>query len=215
MDMRMVRVKQQLLLELGAQKENALNRQAASPAEADRLTQPPPSGNTDGKEKQAAITSVDKLTRTPPSGNTESGKKQAASTSVVPASNATQPTAVEHVTTLNTKEIKDPTKGPSRVAVDAYPVDGAGAFPGANLEGTTDKYFRQQIASFAALEELTNKRRGTLEEIKVITAWQANSLSDTGVGNTAKQQENLRELDNLVKMAKVLQEMAVSSADII
>lgn len=85
---------------------------------------------------------------------------------------------------------------------------------GSQREGTAEEYFLQQIASFAALTELSRNERETLEDIKIITAGPAKSLSSPRMSGAVKQRENLRELDSLVNMANVLQQMAVCYTDL-
>lgn len=99
----------------------------------------------------------------------------------------------------------------NKAVESAHPVDGAFSAPEPGLGETTETLFRRKVAQFKSLDELTKKDRGTLDSIRRLTAGQVNSRQAAELGDTWKKEENFTELDNLVKMANVLQEVAVSS----
>lgn len=81
---------------------------------------------------------------------------------------------------------------------------------------TERESFRRQIAGFSGLHELARENAAILEEVRqLIPEHGDSSFARTQVGgNSLVCQESLKELDNLVKMATVLQELAVSLADV-
>jgi len=74
--------------------------------------------------------------------------------------------------------------------------------------------FLRQMAGFSELHELARQNVATFEEVrKLIPEHGDSSFARTqDVGNSLFCQESLEELENLVKMAKVFQELAVSFA---
>lgn len=72
--------------------------------------------------------------------------------------------------------------------------------------------FRAKVASCAELQELTREGEVTLDEIEILTAGGETPGASPGVkvSGMPKRDENLRELEKLAHMAKVLQEVAVS-----
>lgn len=93
---------------------------------------------------------------------------------------------------------------------------GGNAVPGEQLSssGVEDAghVFRVQVASFAELHELTRDNHNTLEEMKNLVGNPVPGTSAVGFPNGAEfiDTDKLRELDQLVAMAKALGEMAVS-----
>lgn len=75
--------------------------------------------------------------------------------------------------------------------------------------------FGRQIAEFSGLHELIGQNPAAAERVReLLSEPQGPSYSSgAGVVDRSMSHKDLRELDNLVKMAKVLQEVAVSQSD--
>lgn len=80
----------------------------------------------------------------------------------------------------------------------------------AGLKGTREDALRLQVTFLAGLEELTRESPVTLEEITGLMEDAADTPPRAGLCDVLKQENNLKELEELLSMAKVVREMAVS-----
>ncbi len=76
-------------------------------------------------------------------------------------------------------------------------------------EEDIERSLRVQVASFAELQNVTRENREALEGIRRLIG--TPTAGSTSSGNEFANEDKLRELDRLMAMAKVLDEMAVST----